>query len=60
VIGTLRPGMELHIIGTGNYGWMQLETPVGSGWAYGPGYLAGADSASGTAIHSTAPAINSP
>jgi uncharacterized protein YraI len=39
VIGTLQPGMPLRILATANYGWMQVESPVGSGWAYGS-YLA--------------------
>jgi len=39
VIGTLRPGMPLRILATANYGWMQVETPQGTGWTYGS-YLA--------------------
>jgi uncharacterized protein YraI len=39
VIGTLRPGMAVRVLASANYGWMQVETPVGSGWTYGS-YLA--------------------
>jgi hypothetical protein len=39
VIGTLRPGMPLRVLATANYGWIQVESPAGSGWAYGS-YLA--------------------
>lgn len=35
VIGTLRPGMAVQVHATANYGWVQVETPAGSGWAYG-------------------------
>lgn len=35
VIGTLRPGMVVQVLASANYGWMQVETPAGSGWAYG-------------------------
>jgi SH3 domain-containing protein len=39
VIGTLHPGMALRVLASANYGWIQVETPTGSGWAYGS-YLA--------------------
>jgi len=39
VIGTLRPGMAVQVLATANHGWMQVETPAGSGWTYGS-YLA--------------------
>ena len=39
VIGTLRPGMPLQILASANYGWMQVQSPVGTGWVYGS-YLA--------------------
>jgi hypothetical protein len=39
VIGTLRPGMPVQVLASANYGWMQVETPAGSGWTYGS-YLA--------------------
>jgi hypothetical protein len=39
VIGTLRPGMAVQVLAIANYGWMQVETPAGSGWTYGS-YLA--------------------
>lgn len=40
VIDTLQPGMPLHVMSSGaNGGWMQVNSPVGSGWAYGR-YLA--------------------
>jgi hypothetical protein len=42
VIGTLRPGMAVQVLGSAN-GWMQVETPAGSGWTYGS-YLAPAGS----------------
>jgi hypothetical protein len=44
VIGTLRPGMAVQVLATANHGWMQVETPVGSGWTYGS-YLAPVGSA---------------
>jgi len=44
VIGTLRPGMPLRVLATANYGWMQVESPQGTGWAYGS-YLAQGDDA---------------
>jgi hypothetical protein len=43
VIGRLQPGMAVQVIASGNYGWMQVETPAGSGWTYGS-YLAPAGS----------------
>jgi hypothetical protein len=43
VIGTLRPGMAVQVLASANYGWMQVETPAGSGWTYGS-YLAPAGS----------------
>lgn len=39
VIGTLQPGMTLHVMPGASGGWMQVNSPVGSGWAYGS-YLA--------------------
>jgi hypothetical protein len=39
IIGTLRPGMQLDILGTAGYGWVQVRSPAGTGWAYGS-YLA--------------------
>jgi hypothetical protein len=39
VIGTLRPGMAVQVRASANYGWIQVETPAGSGWTYGS-YLA--------------------
>lgn len=39
VIGTLQPGMPLQILASANYGWMQVQSPVGTGWVYGS-YLA--------------------
>jgi hypothetical protein len=39
VIGTLRPGDQLQILATANYGWVQVASPQGTGWAYGS-YLA--------------------
>jgi hypothetical protein len=35
VIGTLRPGMAVQVLASANYGWMQVETPAGTGWTYG-------------------------
>jgi len=53
VIGTLRPGMSLQILASANYGWIQVQSPVGTGWVYGS-YLAsgtgGAIPANGDAI----------
>lgn len=39
VIGTLRPGTVLRVLASANPGWTQVETPAGTGWAWG-GYLA--------------------
>ena len=39
VIGTLQPGMPLRVLASANYGWMQVASPVGTGWSYGS-YLA--------------------
>lgn len=39
VIGTLQPGMPLHVMSGASGGWRQVNSPVGSGWAYGS-YLA--------------------
>jgi hypothetical protein len=39
VIGTLHAGMPLQLLATGNHGWMQVQSPVGTGWVYGS-YLA--------------------
>jgi hypothetical protein len=39
IIGTLRPGTPLEVLGTSN-GWVQVRSSVGTGWAYGS-YLAG-------------------
>jgi len=39
VIGTLRPGDQLQILAKANYGWMQVQSAAGTGWAYGS-YLA--------------------
>jgi hypothetical protein len=38
VIGTLRPGMPLEVLGT-NGGWVQVRSSAGTGWAWGS-YLA--------------------
>jgi len=55
VVGTLRPGMSLRVLATANYGWTQVDSPVGSGWAYGPGYLAGATAGPATVVHNAPP-----
>ena len=39
VIGTLRPGDQLEILAVANYGWTEVRSPAGTGWAYGS-YLA--------------------
>jgi hypothetical protein len=44
VIGTLHPGDQLEILATANYGWTQVRSPAGTGWAYGS-YLAQGGSA---------------
>jgi hypothetical protein len=46
VIRTLLPGESLRILATAPGGWMQVETSVGSGWAFGS-YLAPAGSTVG-------------
>jgi uncharacterized protein YraI len=60
VIGTLRPGMPLRVLATGNYGWMQVESTQGTGWAYGPGYLALANGVPVSDGRAPALEINSP
>jgi hypothetical protein len=52
VIRTLRPGEPLRILASAPGGWVQVETPAGSGWAYGT-YLAPASSAA--IVQHTAP-----
>jgi uncharacterized protein YgiM (DUF1202 family) len=42
VIGTLRPGMAVQALASANYGWIQVETPAGTGWTY-RSYLAPTD-----------------
>jgi SH3 domain-containing protein len=44
VIGTLRPGTVLRVLASANPGWIQVETPAGTGWAWGS-YLAPASPA---------------
>jgi hypothetical protein len=39
IIGTLRPGMPLEVLGAAKGGWVQVRSSVGTGWAYGS-YLA--------------------
>jgi hypothetical protein len=43
VIGTLQPGMSLQILASANYGWMQVQSPVGTGWVYGSYLASGTD-----------------
>ena len=43
VIGTLQPGMTVQVLASANHGWLQVETPAGSGWTWGS-YLAPAGS----------------
>lgn len=50
VIGTLQPGMTLRVLATANYGWMQVDSPIGPGWVYGS-YLA----PGGTSVQPPAP-----
>jgi|HubBroStandDraft_6_1064221.scaffolds.fasta_scaffold401259_2 uncharacterized protein YraI len=39
VIGTLHPGDQLEILARANYGWTEVRSSAGTGWAYGS-YLA--------------------
>lgn len=39
VIGTLHHGTTLQILATANHGWIQVQSPAGTGWVYGS-YLA--------------------
>jgi uncharacterized protein YraI len=39
VIGTLHPGDQLEILARANYGWTEIRSSAGTGWAYGS-YLA--------------------
>ena len=50
IIGTLHPGDQLELLATANYGWTEVRSPAGTGWAYGS-YLA-----SGTAAATQLPA----
>jgi hypothetical protein len=47
VIGTLHPGDQLQILATANYGWTQVQSPAGTGWAYGSYLARGGSSATG-------------
>jgi SH3 domain-containing protein len=38
ILGTLHPGETLRVLASAPGGWMQVDSPEGSGWAYG-GYL---------------------
>jgi uncharacterized protein YraI len=50
VIGTLHPGVPVQLLAIANHGWMQVQSPAGTGWVYGS-YLASGTSA---AIQATA------
>jgi uncharacterized protein YgiM (DUF1202 family) len=39
VVGTLQPGMPAQVLASANYGWVQVQSPAGTGWVYGS-YLA--------------------
>jgi len=41
VIGVLHPGTPVRVIGSANYGWMQVISAEGSGWAYGSYFASG-------------------
>jgi SH3 domain-containing protein len=43
VIGTLQPGTSLRVLASASPGWIQVEAPAGTGWAWGS-YLAPASS----------------
>jgi uncharacterized protein YraI len=47
VIGTLHPGEQLQILATGNYGWTEVQSPAGTGWAYGSYLASGAGTTTG-------------
>lgn len=49
IIGILHPGDQLELLATANYGWTEVRSPAGTGWAYGS-YLA-----SGTAAATRLP-----
>lgn len=54
VIGTLHRGMPLQLLATANHGWMQVQSPAGTGWVYGS-YLA-----SGAGASSMPASVNAP
>lgn len=56
VIGTLRPGMSLQILATANHGWMQVQSPVGTGWVYGSYLASGVGGAMPAAADGSMPA----
>ena len=64
VIGTLHPGDQLEILARAGYGWTQVRSPAGTGWAYGS-YLASgvgpvAGASGNVASTSAAPLTNNP
>jgi len=52
VIGLLRPGMPLHVLASGNYGWIQVSSPEGTGWTFGSYLAPGAGASAVTQITS--------
>lgn len=54
ILGTLHPGESLRVLTSAPGGWMQVESPSGSGWAYGS-YLAHPGSAAAAAPQETNP-----
>ena len=47
VIGTLHPGDQLQILARANYGWTEVQSPAGTGWAYGSYLASGIDAVAG-------------
>ncbi|MGA8401715.1 MAG: SH3 domain-containing protein [Stellaceae bacterium] len=57
VIGTLHPGVPLQLLATANHGWMQVQSPTGTGWVYGS-YLASGTGVTGPTNISAQAATN--
>lgn len=59
VIGTLHPGMPLQLLATANHGWMQVQSPAGTGWVYGSYLASGTPGQAQASINApTPPGVN--
>jgi hypothetical protein len=55
VIGTLHAGMPLQLLATANHGWMQVQSPAGTGWVYGSYLASGTGMPAPTNVSAPAP-----